>query len=144
MATATSASTPATNTSANRSPPVNHDDPSALTEAASEASGCDRLEYAPALPADAPRPVDAPPPPCRGAALEPRPPVLPGAARPPPLATPLAVVAEEEEEEDEEEREELDEDEPLALPFEPVPDPPLGPFSSVPPMIAWAPAPGPP
>lgn len=59
------------------------------------------------------------------------------------VATPLALLEAEEGEEaleeEEEEKEEL-EGEPPALP----PEPPLGPFSSVPPMIVWAPAPGPP
>ena len=84
-------------------------------------------------------------PPCRRAGLEPRPPEPPRAAGSPPLATRLAFVADEEEEgEEEDETEELDEEEPPALPPAPPPEPPLGPLSSVPPMIAWAPAPGPP
>ena len=104
------------------------------------ASGCDRLAYAPVLLADAPPPAETPLLPGRGAGLEPRPPELPGTTRPPPAATRLAFVEDEEEEEEEDEKEELDEEEPPTLPSEPPP----GPFSSVPPMIAWAPAPGPP
>ncbi len=104
----------------------------------------DEPEYAPALPADVPAP-----------ALEVRPafPCPPEAAFAPcplrPAATPpapredgageeklLAALPGEEEEEEEGEGE----GEPLELP----PAPPPGPLISVPPIIAWAPAPGPP
>ncbi len=142
VATAISASAPATATSASRSAPGNHDAP-VLTEAAAEASRRDELEYAPALPADVPEPAPEvrPPFPCTPEAvaafpLPPPPPRGDGAGD---GELPETLPGEEEEEE-EEEGGEREEGEPLELP----PAPPPGPLISVPPMIAWAPAPGPP
>ncbi len=135
VATAISASAPATATSASRSAAGNHD-ASVLAEAAAEVSSRDGLEYARAPPADV---VEA--------ALEVRPalPCPPEAVAVFPLPLPptrgdgagdgaLAATLPGEEEEEE------GEGEPLELP----PAPPRGPLISVPPMIAWAPVPGPP
>ncbi len=144
VATAISASAPATPTSASRSAAGNHDAPM-LAEAAAEVSRREGLEYAPALPADVVEPAlevrPALPCPPETVAVFPLP-LLPtrgdGAGD---GELPATLPGEEEEEEEEEGGEEEEgEGEPLELPPAPAP----GPLISVPPMIAWAPAPGPP
>jgi hypothetical protein len=142
VATAISASAPATATSASRSAPGNHDAP-VLTAVTAEVSRREEFEYTPALPADVPEPAlevgpAFPCPPEALAAFPLPPPPRGDGARDEEL--PAALPGEEEEEEGEEGKGEGGEEEPPELP----PAPPVGPLISVPPMIAWAPAPGPP
>jgi hypothetical protein len=139
VATAISASAPATATSASRSAAGNHDAPM-LAEAAAEVSRREGLEYAPALPADVVEPAlevrPALPCPPETVAVFPLPPLPTRGDDGAGDGELPATLPEEEGEEEEGEGE----GEPLELPPAPAP----GPLISVPPMIAWAPAPGPP